>query len=171
VSSAERALFNPSTGPWSFGTCPGPFVLGHLVLYGLSTGPRTEGGLSTGPKDQGRQVQGPGTKRSGHGFRRGFQSSAPSRWEIASAQTARLAMTPGAKSNQYWSPVQYKNPSDDRWAGELFVCMRSSKLTTLRRWTRCSKIMPSNNSWFTSKRDRLDLANRAGDGTDLSGGA
>ena len=37
---------NPSTGPWSFGTCPGPFVLG--------------------PKDQGRQVQGPGTKGSGH---------------------------------------------------------------------------------------------------------
>ncbi len=42
-------LYRPSTalrrGPWSFGTCPGPFVLG--------------------PKDQGRQVQGPG-QDSGH---------------------------------------------------------------------------------------------------------
>ncbi|MEE8163297.1 MAG: LysM peptidoglycan-binding domain-containing protein, partial [Anaerolineae bacterium] len=39
----------PSTSPWSFGTCPGPFV--PCVL---------------GPQDQGRQVQGPGTKGSGH---------------------------------------------------------------------------------------------------------
>jgi len=38
----------PSTCPWSFGTCPGPFVLG--------------------PKDQGRQVQGPGTKGSGQAW-------------------------------------------------------------------------------------------------------
>ena len=41
-----RASFDPSTGPWSSGTCPGPFVLG--------------------PKDQGRQVQGPRTEGSGH---------------------------------------------------------------------------------------------------------
>ena len=119
MSSAERAPFNPSTGPWSSGTCPGPFVpcvlgpqdqgLGHLVLYPWSSGPRTEDGLSTGPKDQGRQVQGPRTEGSGHRFRRGFQSSAPSRWEIASAQTARLAITPGVKSNQYWSPVREEN--------------------------------------------------------------
>jgi len=39
---------DPSTCPWSSGTCPGPFVLG--------------------PKDQGRQVQGPRTEGSGHGL-------------------------------------------------------------------------------------------------------
>ncbi len=42
---------DPSTGPWSFGTCPGPFVLG--------------------PKDQGRQVQGPRTEGSGHRLKPG----------------------------------------------------------------------------------------------------
>jgi len=42
---------DPSTGPWSSGTCPGPFVLG--------------------PKDQGRQVQGPRTEGSGHRLKPG----------------------------------------------------------------------------------------------------
>ena len=47
---------DPSAGPWSSGTCPGPFV--PCVL-----GPQDQG---LGPKDQGRQVQGPRTEGSGH---------------------------------------------------------------------------------------------------------
>jgi len=54
-SGYKLVCLDPSAGPWSSGTCPGPFVLGHR------TGP-----YGTVPKDQGRQVQGPRTEGSGH---------------------------------------------------------------------------------------------------------
>ena len=55
LDGADAELVYPSTGPWSSGTCPGPFV--PCVL-----GPQDQG---LGPKDQGRQVQGPRTEGSG----------------------------------------------------------------------------------------------------------